>query len=331
MPTFEWNKIGRVLAAAVIGGFALASAGAASAQGYPERAVKLVVGFPPGGSTDVVARILAEHMTKTLGQPVVVENRPGAGGTVGIGSVAKSKPDGYTLGVSGVGASILIAAMGRDTGYDFDKELDIVGVMGTLGLVIVGRNGLEPKTLPELVKYAKGHPGDLSYGSSGIGTPGHLAMEYLKSLSGADMLHIPYKGNTPLMNDVLGGHVDIAMLTTPGAAEQVRAGGIQPFAVSSPERSKLMPEVPTVIEGGFKGYTATLWNLLVTPKGTPADVQAKLSAALNAAMQDGEVLKSYAKQGLSPTNTTPETATRFLTDERAKWKGVIADADIKKK
>lgn len=331
MPVFKLktlNSIARTITVGLVGGLAILSAGLASADNYPNQPVTLVVGFPPGGSTDVVARILAEHMTVTLGQPVLVENRPGAGGTVGIGHVSTSKPDGYTLGVSGVGASILIAALGRDTGYDIDKDLDIIGVMGTLGLVIAGRNGLEPTTLPELMAFAKANPEALTYGTSGVGTPGHLAMEYLKSVAGVEMLHIPYKGNTPLMNDVLGGHVDIAMLTTPGAAEQIRAEGIQPFAVSSPERSPLMPEIPTVIEGGFEGYTATLWNLLVTPKGTPADVNAKLSDALNAAMQDEAVLEAYAGKGLAPALTTPAEALQFHADEREKWQGVIKAAGV---
>lgn len=331
MPVFKLktlNSIARTITVGLVGGLAILSAGLASADNYPSQPVTLVVGFPPGGSTDVVARILAEHMTVTLGQPVLVENRPGAGGTVGIGHVSTSKPDGYTLGVSGVGASILIAALGRDTGYDIDKDLDIIGVMGTLGLVIAGRNGLEPTTLPELMAFAKANPEALTYGTSGVGTPGHLAMEYLKSVAGVEMLHIPYKGNTPLMNDVLGGHVDIAMLTTPGAAEQIRAEGIQPFAVSSPERSPLMPEIPTVIEGGFEGYTATLWNLLVTPKGTPADVNAKLSDALNAAMQDEAVLEAYAGKGLAPALTTPAEALQFHADEREKWQGVIKAAGV---
>lgn len=318
----------RTLAAVTMAGLAALTAGAAWAQEFPSQPVTLVVGFPPGGSTDVVARILAEHMTDTLGQPVVVENRPGAGGTVGIGHVASSDPDGYTLGVSGVGASILIDAMGRDTGYDFDAELEVIGVMGTLGLVIAGRNGLEATTLPELIATAAADPEALTYGTSGVGTPGHLAMEYLLSIADVEMLHIPYQGNTPLMNDTLGGHVDVAMLTTPGAAEQVRAGGIVAYAVSSPGRSPLMPEVPTVAEGGFDGYSATLWNLLVTPAGTPDDVQAVLSEALNAAMQDAGVLESYAKAGLSPTQTTPAEATQFREDNRAQWAGVIEQLGI---
>lgn len=322
------NLTRRSLAAVALGGLAVFSAGAVAAQDFPNQPVTLVVGFPPGGSTDVVARILAEHMTGTLGQPVVVENRAGAGGTVGIGHVASSDPDGYTLGVSGVGASILIDALGREPGYDIDTQLDIIGVMGTLGLVIAGRNGLEATTLPELVAFAKENPEALTYGTSGVGTPGHLAMEYLKTVAGFDMLHVPYKGNTPLMNDVLGGHVDIAMLTTPGAAEQVRAEAMHPFAVSSPERSPLMPDVPTVIEGGFEGYTATLWNLLVTPKGTPPEVQAKLSEALNAAMQDAGVLEAYASKGLAPTLTSPEEAVQFHADERKKWLDVIEAAGV---
>lgn len=328
MLSHKLNLTRRAFAALALGGLALFGANVAVAQTYPSQPVKLVVGFPPGGSTDVVARILAEHMTGTLGQPVVVENRPGAGGTVGIGHVASSDPDGYTLGVSGVGASILIDALGREPGYDIDTQLDIIGVMGTLGLVIAGRNGLEATTLPELVAFARENPEALTYGTSGVGTPGHLAMEYLKTVAGYDMLHIPYKGNTPLMNDVLGGHVDIAMLTTPGAAEQVRAKGMYPFAVSSPERSPLMPQVPTVIEGGFEGYTATLWNLLVTPKGTPAEVQAKLSEALNAAMQDAGVLEAYESKGLAPTQTSPAEAEQFHADERAKWLDVINAAGV---
>lgn len=323
-----WDITRRSLMAAAVGGLGVAVAGMAAAQAFPERPVTLVVGFPPGGSTDVVARILAENMTKTLGQPVIVENRDGAGGTVGIGYVARSAPDGYTLGVSGVGASILVAGMGRDTGYDIDNELDIVGVTGTLGLVIAGRNGLEPQTLEELTQYAKDNPGELAYGTSGVGTPGHLAMEYLLSLADIEMLHIPYKGNTPLMNDVLGGHVDIALLTAPGAAEQVRAGGIHPYAVSSPDRSPLIPDVPTISESGFDGFTATLWNLLVAPEGTPEDVQAILSDALNKAMQDETVLKAFAEQGLAPTITTPAEATEFLETERTKWVAVINDLGI---
>lgn len=301
----------------------------AQAQDYPTKPVTLVVGFPPGGSTDVVARLLAGNMAETLGQPVVVENRDGAGGAVAIAHVATSKPDGYTVGVSGVGTSILIEALGQDPGYSMTDDLDVVGVMGTLGLVIAGRTGLEAKTLGEVIEFAKANPGELAYGTSGVGTPGHLAMEYLAALAGIEVLHIPYKGNTPLMNDVLGGHVDVAMLTTPGAAEQVRAQTLVPYAISSEERSELMPDVPTVAESGFEGYSATLWNLLVVPKGTPPEVQEKLSAALNAAMEDPAVLEAFVPQGLAPTITTPAEATEFLASETAKWQGVITDAGIK--
>lgn len=312
-----------------LAGLVLLSAGTASAQQFPDRPITLVVGFPPGGSTDVVARILARNMAKTLGQPVLVENRPGAGGTVGITHVSHSDPDGYTLGLSGVGASILVAAMGRDTGYDIDKELDIVGVTGTLGLVIAGRKGLKSTSLQEVIRYAARYPRHLTYGTSGIGTPGHLAMEYLLSIADVQMLHIPYQGNSPLMSDILGGHVDIALLTIPGAAEQVRSKGIVPFAVSSPERSTLIPGVPTVGESGFDGFSATLWNLLVTPEGTPDVVKARLSYALNTAMQNEMVLSAFAEQGLAPAIMNPQESTQFLADERSKWAGVIMEAGLK--
>lgn len=328
MPNQTWKNACRAIAAGALAGLAVMGAGTAMAQDYPDGPVTIVVGFPPGGSTDVVTRILAENMSETLGQPVLVENRPGASGTVGIAYVATADPDGYTLGASGLGSSILVAATGRDTGYDMDSELDVVGVMGTLGLVIAGRSGLEPQTLEDLLQYAADHPGELTYGSSGVGTPGHLAMEYLLSLADVEMLHIPYQGNTPLMNDVLGGHVDIALLTTPGSAEQVRAGGIYPYAVTSPERSPLMPDVPTVMESGYEDFTATLWNLLVAPAGTPDDVQMRLSEALNIAMQDPDVLDAFADQGLAPTLTTPDEATEFLHREREKWEGVIAALGI---
>ena len=323
-----WKMTRRALVAAAIGGIAVGSVGMALAQDYPTKPVTLVVGFPPGGSTDIVARIIAENMTKTLGQPVVVENRPGASGTVGIAHVANSDPDGYTLGVSGVGASILVSAMGRDAGYDIDEQLDIIGVMGTLGLVIASRKDLEQNTLEELFAYAKENPGEVTFGTSGIGTPGHLGMEYLLSLADVEMLHIPYQGSAPQMNDALGGHVDLVLLPTPEGTEQVRGGGLKALAVTSPERDVLLPDVPTVAESGFDGYTATLWNLLVTAKGTPADVQARLSEALNAAMQDEGVRKTYAERGLAPTLTTPEEATAFLAAEREKWAGVITDLGI---
>ena len=326
MPRFSFKGLARSLL--LCGVCVATSLTSALAQSFPSKPITLVVGFPPGGSTDVVARLLAGHMAKTMGQPVVVENRDGAGGAVAIAHVATSEPDGYTLGVSGVGTSILIAALGKDPGYSMSKDLDVVGVMGTLGLLIAGRTDLEAKSLPALIEYAKAHPGDVAYGTSGVGTPGHLAMEYLAALAGIEVLHIPYKGNTPLMNDVLGGHVDVAMLTTPGAAEQVRAKGIVPFAVSSEARSELMPDVPTVAESGYKGYSATLWNLLVAPKGTPADVQEKLSAALNAAMEDPGVLEAFRPQDLAPTITTPAQASEFLAAETTKWQGVIRDAGI---
>ncbi|SIS99168.1 Bug family tripartite tricarboxylate transporter substrate binding protein [Paracoccus saliphilus] len=328
---FEFSRraaLGAICAVAA----SIASVGAHAEGGaYPTKPVKLVVGFPPGGSTDVVARILADSMTTALGQPVVVENRDGASGAVGVAYVASSDADGYTVGLSGIGTSILAAALGKDPGYSIDDDLEIIGVTGTLGMVIGGHKGLEPKTLPELIAYAKSHPGEVTYGTSGVGTPGHLAMEYLAHAESIDMLHIPYKGNTPMMNDLLGGHVDVAMMTIPGAVEQIRAGGIQPYAVTSPKRSDLMPEMPTASEAALDGFSATLWNLLVAPAGTDPEVQEVLSNALNAAMNDLKVLKAFKMQGLAPMETTPEEAAAFLNSERDKWVGVIESVGVETK
>jgi tripartite-type tricarboxylate transporter receptor subunit TctC len=308
------------------GGLLLIAAGAAGAQTWPTRPITMVVPFPPGGSTDVAARILATAMSETLGQPVLVENRDGAGGAVGIAYVAAQPADGYTVGVSGVGASILITALGRDTGYNIDTDLQVVGVMGALGLLIAGRSGLEQTNLRAVLDFAAANPDELSYGTSGVGTPGHLAMEYLKSLADIEVLHTPYRGNTPLMNDLLGGHVDLGMLTIPGAPEQVRAGAIQAFAVTSAVRSPLLPDVPTVAELGFEGFSADLWNLLVVPDSTPADAVQALNAALNQAQTTQPVLDAFAPQGLSPTIMSAPEAAQFLIDERNKWRDAVAAA-----
>lgn len=311
---------------AAAGGLLLVAATAAGAQTWPSRPITMVVPFPPGGSTDVAARILASSMSETLGQPILVENRDGAGGAVGIAYVASQAADGYTIGVSGVGASILIAALGRDTGYDIDTDLQVVGVMGALGLLIAARTGLEQSSLQEVLDFAAANPDELSYATSGVGTPGHLAMEYLTSLAGVDMLHTPYRGNTPAMNDLLGGHVDLAMLTIPGAPEQVRAGAISALAVTSSVRSPLLPDVPTVAETGFDGFAADLWNLLVVPAGTPAEAVTALNAALNHAQTTPAVLDAFAPQGLSPTIMSASEATQFLIDERTKWRDAVAAA-----
>lgn len=304
----------------------LLAAGAAFAE-YPESAIKMVVPFPPGGSADVAARVLAENMSKTLAQPVVVENRDGAGGSVGIAYVASTAPDGYTVGVSGIGASILLPGLGQDTGFDMEDDLEIVGNMGMLGLMLAGHPDFGPQTFGELIAYAKENPGELAYGTSGVGTPGHLTMALIAQMAGLDIIHIPYRGNTPLLNDVLGGHVDVGVMTIPGTSEQIASGALVGYASTASEREPLLPDVQIVgEEAGFEGFGLDLWNLLVVPDGTPDDVKERLSGALTAAMQDPQVIESLRLQSVRPSVMSVDEANAFFDSEKAKWDKVIADS-----
>ena len=301
----------------------------AGAHDWPTKPIKLIVPFPPAGSTDVAGRVLGEAMSKTLGTNIVVDNRPGAAGTLGMGIVARAKADGYTLGVGGVGPTVTLELLGRKLPYKSEEDLAVIGHMGALPLVIVGRKSLEANNVADLVKQAKASPGKMSYGSSGIGSPGHLAFEYLKSLTGIDVVHVPYKGDSPLTADLMGGQLEVGLLTVAAAVAQAEGGKVKLLAVTSSERSAQLPEVPTVAESGVSGYEAEIWNILVAPAGTPADVVAKLNGELNKALADKDVREKLAGQGLVPVPMTAEEATRFVSAERAKWADVIKRSGAK--
>ncbi len=297
---------------------------------YPARAVKLVVPFPPGGSTDVAGRVLGMAMQSRLGsQPVVVDNRAGAAGAIGTDAVAKSAPDGYTLGVGGVGSMVTLELLGRKLPYDAEKDLVCVGHMGSLGLAIGVRAGLAVRSIQDLVAYAKANPGRISYGTSGNGSPGHLAYEYLKSVTGMDGTHIPYRGDAPLVTDVLGGQVDVGVLTGSGAVAQAKNANLRLLAVTSARRFAQLPQVPTVAEGGIAGFDATIWNVLIAPAGTPEPIVARLNAALVAAMDDATVLGQFDGQGLVPVKMTPRETADFVRREREKWGRVVRAANLK--
>lgn len=302
-------------------------------QSWPSRAIKLIVPFPPGGSTDVAGRVLGMAMQTRLGnQPVVVDNKAGAAGAIGTDAVAKAAPDGYTLGVGGVGSMVALELLGRKLPYDADKNLVCVGHMGSLGLAIGVRAGLAVHDLKELVAYAKANPGKISYGTSGNGSPGHLAYEYLKSVTGMDGTHIPYRGDAPLVTDVLGGQVDVGVLTGSGAVAQARNTNLRLLAVTSTKRFAQLPNVPTVAESGMPGvagFDATIWNVLVAPAGTPEAVVNKLNTALVAAMDDAAVVSQFDGQGLIPVKMTPRETADFVKREREKWGKVVRAANLK--
>ncbi len=292
------------------------------AQDYPTRPIMLVVPFPPGGSTDIAGRVIAEKMSDVLKQPIIVENRAGAAGAVGIRAVATARPDGYTLGVSGVGPSAILLALGRELGYD-PGNLTYIGHMGSTALLLGARTDLNVKSLADLTALAKSKPGEISYGTSGAGSPGHLAMELLLSKVGATMNHVPYKGNAPLLNDLVGHHVDVGVLTMPGTPEQIKAGKVQGIVALGARRTVELPDLPTVQEAGVPDYAVELWNVLVGPKGLPQPVVNKLAAALTTAMADPEVRRRLEASSIIPVTMSPSQAKELVDREKVTWTAVV--------
>lgn len=294
----------------------------AQAAEFPAKPIKMIVPFPPGGSTDVAGRVLSQAMTGLLNQSVVVDNRSGAAGAVGMAQLANAAPDGYTLGVGGVGPLVTLKLLGREMNYD-PEALVIVGHMGSLGLAIVGDEDLQANDIQSLIALAKASPGKLSYGTSGVGSPGHLAFEYLKSLTGIDLVHVPYRGDGPLTADLMGKQLDIGILTGPGAVAQAQNNRIKILAVTSQERSAQLPKVPTVAESGLPGYAAEIWNVMVAPKDTPQPVLERLNQALNAALDTETVRQQLAAQGLTAAPMSLPQADAFVRAERSKWGKVV--------
>jgi tripartite-type tricarboxylate transporter receptor subunit TctC len=301
-----------------------------AAQEYPAKAITLVVPFPPGGSTDIAGRFLAEKMAEILKQPIVVENRAGAAGAVGIRAVANAQPDGYTLGVSGVGPSAILLALGRDIGYD-PASLTYVGHMGSTALLLGARMDLNVKSFADMTALAKSKPGLVSFGTSGAGSPGHLAMELLLSKAGVTMNHVPYQGNAPLLNDLVGRHVDIGVLTMPGTPDFVKSGKVQGVVALGGQRTADLPDLPTVKESGIPDYAVELWNVLVGPKGLPQPVVDKLANALSAAMADPEVRRKLQASSIIPVTMSPAQAKDLVELEKIRWTEVVKAAGAKVK
>ena len=295
----------------------------ARGQAYPDRPLRLIVPFPAGGSTDAAGRIWAEAVSPALGQPVRVANRPGAAGSLGTDEVAKAPADGYTLGVAGVGPLVTLELMGGRMPYVASRDLVPVAHLGSLGLVIAVRSDLNVRTLGELLAFARAHPGRLSFGTSGAGSPGHLAFEYLKSLTDTFMVHIPYRGDSPLVTDLTGEGIDIAVLTLAAALPHAGNASVRLLAVTSRQRSQRLPQLPTVAESGVAGYEAEIWNILVAPAGTPDTVVQRLNGVTNAALAEPGVRQQLASRGLVATVLPLKEVARFVQREREKWTVVL--------
>lgn len=301
----------------------------AMAQTYPARPVSSVVGFAPGGGTDTVSRIIGKTLGEQLGQQVLTENKPGAGGNIATGFVANSAPDGYTLLLGNVGSLAVAPHLVASLPYDPLRDLAPITMAVVFPNLIVVHPSVPANTLQEFIKLAKDKPGTLTYGSSGIGGAGHLAGELLKMMAKIDLVHVPFKGGGPAMQAMLGGQISAYFATPVAAGVHVKAGKAKAIATTGPQRDPFMPEVPTVAEVGYPGYQATNWYAYMAPAKTPKEIIARLNREIVKALNAPEVKALLNKQGLEPAPGTPEELARFIASEHKTWGRVVKEAGIK--
>ncbi|MDM0089196.1 MULTISPECIES: tripartite tricarboxylate transporter substrate binding protein [unclassified Variovorax] len=302
----------------------------AMAQTYPDRPIKLVVPYTAGGATDVIGRVVGLQLAKALGQPVVVDNRAGAAGNLGAASVAREKPDGYTLLLGALTSHSINSVLQPATaGFDMEKSFTPISVVGRVPLVVVVGPSVKANTLKEFIALAKSKPGGLNYGSSGNGSPQHLAAELFKRQADVQITHVPYKGSPPALNDLMGGQVDVVFDTLPATQAFIKGGKLRALAVTTPTRQAAIPDVPTVAEAGLAGVELTSMFGVLGPAGLPEPILARLSAALKEAMDKKEVKDSLLAQGAAPVYTTPAETRQQIQAEVARWSKVIQDAGIK--
>lgn len=314
-----------------LGAFAVAVAvsGAVFAQAFPSKAITLVVPFPPGGTTDVTARLVATHMQQTLGQPIIIENKPGANGNIGSAAVVKAAPDGYTLLATGIGSNAVNHGLYASMPYDSRKDFAHITQMTTGPNVLVVNAQFPATTFKEWLEVVKRDPGKYNYASAGNGASGHMAMEYLKTVAGLKIDHIPYKGGAPAFQDVLGGQVPFMFINQDMPLAHLKGGKVRVIAVASLERNPSYPDVPTVAESGFPGFAAVSWNGLAAPAGTPKDIVDKVHAAAVKALNDPTIKEKMLAQGFVPGGMSPAEMSKFVSAEIDKWVKVAKDAGAK--
>jgi tripartite-type tricarboxylate transporter receptor subunit TctC len=313
------------LALLLIASFAV---GAALAQDYPSKPVRIVVPFSPGGSTDTLARIVGQKLTERSGQPVIIENRAGAGGNIGAEQVAKSAPDGYTLLLGGVPHAIS-ASLYSKLRYDLARDLTAIAEVASFPSAIVLHPSLPANSVEQLIALARARPGQLSFGSAGNGSPNHLALELFQTMAGVSMVHVPYKGSGQLVGDLLAGQVQLASMGLPVAVPHVQSGKLRAIAVTGAARSPLLPEVPTVSEAGLPGFEVTSWYGVFGPVGLPADIVVKLNAEIGSAVTALEVKERLAALGAEPSVKAPDQFGRYVRQEITKWAKVVKDSGAK--
>lgn len=316
-----WKPLSLLAAMALL---AVAPAGAA---GYPDRPIRLIVPFAPGGATDVVARAIANGVTRTIGQSVVVENKPGAGGILAGSQVAKSPADGYTLLMGSIGMLSISPNLRNDLPYSVETSFAPVVLVAATPNLIVAHPSFKAASVRELIAEAKATPGKIAFGSSGAATSTHLSGELFQAQSGTRLVHVPYRGGAPALNDLLAGQI-LLMFDTMSAVPHVRSGKLKAIATTSDKRSPLLPDVPTVAESGLPGYRTVSWNGIMAPAGTPPEVIAKLNAEINKALASPEVQKSLTADGSEPRGGSPEEFGRFIAEETLRWGKLIKNANI---
>ena len=320
--------------AALVLAFSTFCAGAALAQtggaaGYPARPIRLVVPFTPGGSTDILARAIGQKLTEAWGQPVVIDNAPGAGGSIGADKVAKAAADGYTLLMGHIGTLAVNPSLYPNLPYDAVKSFAPVAWVASVPNVLVVHPSVPARNVKELVALAKAKPGQLNYGSGGNGSAANLATEYFKLQTGASLLHIPYRGTAPAVTDLMGGQIQVLFTGAPAVLGQIKNGQLRALAVSSPKRLGALPDLPTVAEAGYKDFEADQWYGVVAPAGTPKDIVNKLNAQINLALGSGELKTRLNNEGAIATPTTPEAFGQHIVREIARWKPVIQSGRVK--
>jgi len=299
----------------------------ALAQTFPSRAIRVIVPFPAGGTADSIARIVSQRTSENIGQPIVVENRAGANGIVGTEAVAKSTPDGYTLLMAPSGHAIN-NSLNANVPYDPVKDFQMLTLIGTVPMVAVVNNDFPVRSIRDLIDTAKAKPGSISYGSGGPGSSNHLAVELFSSMAGVKMLHIPYKGDTPGIADLLGGQIQMIFLNIPSALPLAKSGRVRAIGITSKTRSELLPDVPTIAET-VPGYEAGSWHGFFAPAGTPAPVVATLSTELRRAINTPQVRDKLKADGVNVVASTPEEFTAFVKTEIDKWAQIIRTANVK--
>lgn len=303
-------------------------AATALAQDFPNKPIKIVVPYAPGGTTDVLARFLGQRMSASIGQPVVIENRPGAGEAVGAGVVAKSPGDGYTLLLSTMTTQAINPTLFPKLAFDATKELTAIGRVADVPAMVAVHPAVPAQNMAEFQRYLKANP-NKSYASPGTGTPNHLATELYKKSAGVFAVHIPYRGGAPAVQDLMAGQVDFMLILAPEAMPLAKSGRLRTLAITTQQRSPMFPDMPTVAESGVKDFELVVWYTLLAPATTPKDVVAKLNRTLNAVLNEKQTRDKLAELSIKPTGGTPEEAMTFAASEAVKWKKVIEDGNIK--